>query len=109
MSQLAIVNANPSAKLVNEVGNDNMLKSSKEEIEKFFIENACDDVVNALKAKGKGDTKEAIASSVGDNVIEMQGTSQPVKGAAPRSVMPQTDQAEGSLDKLSTAVIDLTQ
>jgi hypothetical protein len=107
-TQLAIVAANPSAKLVNEVGNDNMLKSSKDEIKKFVITNVCDEVVAALKAKGSGDTKEAVADKIGDNVVEMQRTSQPVKGAAPRSVMPQTDAAPGSLAKLQKAVIDLT-
>lgn len=106
-TQLAIIAANPNASLVNEVGNDNMLKSSKDEIEKFVIDNVCDEVVNALKAKGRGDSKEAVASKIGDNVLEMQKTSQPVEGAAPRSVMPQTDAAPGSLDKLKTAVIDL--
>lgn len=106
-TQLAIVAANPDAKLVNEVGNDNMLKSSKDEIKKFVIDNACDEVVAALKAKGRGNDKESVADQVGDNVIEMQHTSQPVKGAAPRSVMPQTDAAPGSLDKLQKAVIDL--
>lgn len=107
-TQLAIVAANPSAKLINDVGNDNMLKSSKDDIKNFVIDNVCDAVVEALKAKGKGDTKEAVADQIGDNVMEMQKTSQPVKGAAPRSVMPQTDAAEGSLDKLQKAVIDLT-
>jgi hypothetical protein len=107
-TQLAIVASNPSAKLVNEVGNDNMLTSSKEDIKKYVISNVCDEVVAALKAKGKGDTKEAVADRIGNNVVEMQGTSQPVKGAAPRSVMPQTYQAEGSLNRLGKAVIDLT-
>lgn len=106
-TQLAIIAANPNAKLVNEVGNDNMLKSSKEEIKKFVIDNVCDEVVAALKAKGRGEDKEAVADKIGDNVIEMQKTSQPVEGAAPRSVMPQTDVAPGSLDKLQNAVIDL--
>ena len=106
-TQLAIVAANPNAKLVNEVGNDNMLKSSKDEVKKYVIDNVCDEVVNALKAKGRGDDKEAVADKIGDNVLEMQKTSQPVAGAAPRSVMPQTDAAPGSLDKLQKAVIDL--
>ena len=106
-TQLAIIAANPDAKLVNEVGNDNMLKSSKDEIKKFVIDSVCDEVVAALKAKGRGDDKEAVADKIGDNVIEMQKTSQPVEGAAPRSVMPQTDAAPGSLDKLQNAVIDL--
>lgn len=106
-TQLAIVTANPSAKLVNEVGNDNMLKSSKDEIKRYVIDNVCDEVVNALKAKGRGDNKEAAADKIGDNVVAMQRTSQPVKGAAPRSVMPQTDTAPGSLNRLQKAVIDL--
>ena len=106
-TQLAIVASKPDAQLVNEVGNDNMLKSSKDEIKKFVVDNMCDEVVNALKAKGCGDNKEAVADKIGDNVLEMQKTSQPVSGAAPRSVMPQTDVAPGSLDKLQKAVIDL--
>jgi hypothetical protein len=106
-TQLAIVASKPDAQLVNEVGNDNMLKSSKDEIKKFVIDNVCDEVVAALKAKGRGDDKEAVADKIGDNVLEMQKTSQPVAGAAPRSVMPQTDVAPGSLDKLQAAVIDL--
>lgn len=106
-TQLAIVAAKPDAQLVNEVGNDNMLKSSKDEIKKFVIDNVCDEVVAALKAKGRGTDKETVAEKIGDNVLEMQKTSQPVEGAAPRSVMPQTDVAPGSLDKLQAAVIDL--
>lgn len=107
-TQLAIVATNPSAKLVNEVGNDNMLKSSKEDIKKFVITNVCDEVVAALKAKGKGDTKEAVAEEIANNVAEMQGTSQPVSGAAPRSVMPQMDDDGKAANVLSKAVIDLT-
>lgn len=106
-TQLAIVASKPDAKLVNEVGNDNMLKSSKDEIKKFVIDNVCDEVVAALQAKGRGDSKEEVADKIGDNVLEMQRTSQPVSGAAPRSVMPQTDVAPSSLDKLQAAVIDL--
>jgi hypothetical protein len=87
--------------------NDNMLKSTKDEIKEYVINHVCDEVVAALKAKGKGDSKESVADKIGDNVLEMQKTSQPVSGAAPRSVMPQTDAAPGSLDKLQKAVIDL--
>lgn len=108
-TQLAIVSSNPGASLVNEVGNDNMLASSDDEIKKFVINNICDAVVDAMKAKGRGETKEAVADTVAKNVAEMRASSQPVAGAAPRSVMPQTDQAEGSTDKLGKAVIDLTE
>ena len=107
-TQLAIVASNPNAKLVNEVGNDNMLTTSDEEIKKFVIDNICDEVVKAMQDKGRGDSKEAVADTVAKNVGEMRSSSQPVSGAAPRSVMPQTDQAAGSTDKLGKAVIDLT-
>lgn len=107
-TQLAIVASNPSAKLVNEVGNDNMLTTSDDEIKKFVMDNICDEVVKAMQDKGRGDSKEAVADTVAKNVGEMRSSSQPVSGAAPRSVMPQTDQAAGSTDKLSKAVIDLT-
>jgi len=107
-TQLAIVASNPAAKLVNEVGNDNMLTTSNEEIKKFVMDNICDEVVKAMQAKGRGDSKEAVANTIANNVGEMRSSSQPVSGAAPRSVMPQTDQAAGSTDKLSKAVIDLT-
>lgn len=108
-TQLAIIANNPSASLVNDVGNDNMLTSSDDEIKKFVINNICDAVLEAMKAKGRGDDKEAVAETIVQNVAEMRSTSKPVSGAAPRSVMPQTDQAEGSLDDMKTAIIDLTE
>lgn len=108
-TQLAIVSANPSANLVNKVKNDNMLQESKESIVKFVVDNIDDKVVQALVDKGRGTDKESVADKIGDNCMEMQKTSQPVANAPARDFMPQTDQAEGSLDKLSTSVIDLTE
>lgn len=108
-TQLAIVQANPGVGLVNEVGNDNMLTSSDDDIKTFVIKNICDEVLQAMKNKGRGDSKEAVAETVAKNVANMRSTSQPVDGAAPRSVMPQTDKAPGSLDTLGKAVIDLTE
>ena len=108
-TQLAIVSDNPNAPLVNKVDDDNMLKASKEEVKNYIIGKICDEVVNALKAKGRGEDKETVVDKIGDNVLEMQKTSQPAEGAAPREVMPQTDRAPGSIDKLKTAVIDLTE
>jgi hypothetical protein len=105
--QLAIVATTPGASLVNEVGNDNMLTSSDDEIRKFVIDNVCDEVVAAMKQKGRGDTKEAVADTVVKNVADMRKNGAPVKGAKPRAYMPQMDD-EGKAEKvLKTAVVDL--
>lgn len=108
--QLAIVSTNPSASLINDVGNDNMLTTDKETIYKYVIDNISDEVVDTLKANGRGDTKEAAAQKITDNVIGMQQnqTSQPVDGAPQRQYMPQMDDEGKAENKLKTAVIDLT-
>ena len=109
-TQLAIVAKNPEVGLVNEVPDDNMLgNSGAEEAANYYKENACDEVVTAMKEKGRGDTAEAQAETIKKHVLKMKETSSPVAGAAPRSVMPQTDKAPGSTDLLKTAVIDLTE
>jgi hypothetical protein len=111
-AQLAIVAANPDAPKENNVDTPNMLTCPKKEVVQFFIENACQEVVDAMKAKGYGDTKEAIADRVGDNAIEMQKKSAPVEGAMDRKIMPQLDndgqKGKEATPKLSKAVIDLT-
>lgn len=107
--QLAIVAVDPSAKLINEVGNDNMLVLDKEAVKKFVIENVCEEVVQALKAKGRGDSKEAVADKIAENVAEMQTTSQPVNGAKPRAFMPQMDDAGNAKAQIETdGIIDMT-
>lgn len=107
--QLAIVATDPNAKLVNEVGNDNMLASSDDEIKKFVINNMCDEVLQAMKNKGRGDTKEAVAETVAKNVAAMRETGKPVSGAMPRAYMPQMDDDGKAKAVLSKAVIDLTK
>jgi hypothetical protein len=106
--QLAIVTTNPDAKLVNQVPDDNMLTSTDDMIKEFVVKNMCDEVLTALKNKGRGDTKEAAAERIAKNVAEMRNTSNPVSGAKPRAFMPQMDDEGKAEAKLKTAVIDLT-
>jgi hypothetical protein len=107
--QLAIVAAVPSAKLVNEVGSDNMLADDGTEAEKFYIKNACDEVVQAMKKQGRGDTKEEQGKFVHKNVADMKSTSSPVDGAKPRAVMPQMDDAGKTKDRIGySGLIDVT-
>lgn len=106
--QLAIVNTNPSASLVNKVGDDNMLTMDSEAIYKFAVDNMADEIVETLKAKGRGDDKEAAAKKIAENVIGMQNSSQPVEGAAKRDFMPQMDDEGKAEAQLKKAVIDLT-
>lgn len=109
-TQLAIITKNPNAPLINGVGDDNMLSSSKEEIEKYVEPIISEEVVNALVEKGRGSNKEEVVAKIGDNIVNgMQKTSQPVSGASDREYMPQTDKAEGSVDLMSKAIIDLTE
>lgn len=109
-TQLAIITTNPDAPLINGVGDDNMLSSSKEEVEKYVEPIISEEVVNALVEKGRGSNKEEVVDKIGDNIVNgMQKTSQPVSGASDREYMPQTDKAEGSVDLMSKAIIDLTE
>lgn len=108
-TQLAIVANNPGVGLVNKVPDDNMLGTGGADMAaKLYIEKADDDVVAAMKEKGRGDTKEAQAETIKKNIAQMVSTSSPVEGAAPRAVMPQTDKAPGATDDMGKAVIDLT-
>lgn len=106
--QLAIVNTNPSASLINKVGDDNMLTMDSEAIYKFAVDNMADEIVETLKAKGRGDDKEAAAKKIAENVVGMQNSSQPVEGAAKRDFMPQMDDEGKAEAQLKKAVIDLT-
>jgi hypothetical protein len=85
-----------------------MLTSTDDMIKEFVVKNMCDEVLTALKNKGRGDTKEAAAERIAKNVAEMRNTSNPVSGAKPRAFMPQMDDEGKAEAKLKTAVIDLT-
>lgn len=106
-TQLAIVAAKPGIGLENKVDDDNMLADGAEVAVRKELEKMTDEVFEAMKAKGHGDNKEAVTDYVVENVTAMRTNNKPIQGAAPRAVMPQTDKAPGSLDKLQTAVIDL--
>ena len=108
--QLAIVAAVPSASLVNDVGNDNMLADDGSASKDFYIKNACDEVVAAMKKLGRGDTKEAQGDTVSKNIAQMKQTSMPVEGAKPRAFMPQMDddgKAKARIDY--SGIIDFTE
>lgn len=107
--QLAIISANPAAKLVNDVKNDNMLADDGSASRQFYIDNACDEVVQAMKNQNRGETKEEQGDFVANNVKAMQKTSYPVSGAKPRAVMPQMDDAGKALDRIkANGIIDIT-
>ena len=111
--QLAIVATAPGTKLYNPVGKDNMLADDGTASEEYYIENACDEVVQAMKEKGRGETKEEQGKFVHKNVADMKSTSTPVAGAKPRAVMPQIpSEKQGGGETtalLKKAVIDLTK
>lgn len=109
--ELAIVATNPNAKLIQSVGNDNMLSPEGAKLAmQYYAKNACDEVVEAMKAKGRGDSKEAQAQTVGKNVLETIKTSKPVAGAAKRDFMPQMDDAGKAKEKLiKDGVVDMTE
>lgn len=110
--QLAIVATKPEAKLFNQVDDDNMLADDGTAAEAFYVKNACDEVVQAMKAKGRGETKEEQGKVVHENVANMKNINKPVSGAKPRAVMPQIpDENKGGAKTkalLKKAVIDLT-
>lgn len=108
--QLAIVAMVPSAKLVNTVDNDNMLADNGSASKKYYIEHACDQVIEAMKKKGRGDTKEAQGDFVSTNVAQMKQTSAPVSDAKPRAIMPQMDDAGKAKAKIvANGIIDVSK
>lgn len=110
--QLAIVATDPSAKLINEVEDDNMLASGAEKVAAaFYIKAAPENVIEAMKAKGRGATKEEQANTISNNVLEMQKTSAPVSGAASRAYMPQMNTKTKADEKQlkDVGVIDMTE
>lgn len=112
--QLAIRSVAPSLDLNNKVDNPNMLDDTSGKMAtSAYMQAACEEVVNAMKAKGYGDSKEAQAKRVGANAAAMAKKGS-VPGAEPREFMPQTDKIDGTGKKVETAlktkgVIDMTE
>ena len=105
--QLAIRFLDQDLDLKNKVDNPNMLDDTTGVISaKQYMKDACDEVIAAMKAKGYGDTKEAQARRVGENVIPMAKKGA-VQGAAPRDYMPQTDKIDKASKKVPATLTKL--
>lgn len=109
--ELAIVATNPQADLIQSVPNDNMLTPQGAKMAADFYEkNACEEVVEAMKAKGRGEDKEVQAKTVEENVMQAVSSIKPVAGASKRDFMPQMDEtgkAQAAL--VDRGVIDMTE
>jgi hypothetical protein len=86
----------------------NLLKAGEKDIKKYVEENISDVTLDALVDAKKIEEKDKgkAADYIWTNVESMQKGSQPVPGAPPRGVMPQTDQAEGWEKVLKTGEIN---
>ena len=108
-TQLAIVAKNPNVPLINPVEPDNMLDMGKDAVSKKVSEVIDDKMVQALVDRGLGENKEQVCDKVGEYVDVMSKNNQPDKNAPARDYMPQTDRADGSIDLMKQAVIDVTE
>jgi len=75
------------------VQGSNLLTMGEAELKKYVIDTTTDEVLEVFKKYQKGDSKEAVANYIWNNVKEMQSNNQPVPGAPKRDIMPQTDTA----------------
>jgi hypothetical protein len=79
-------------------GGVNLFTVSQDELKKYVIDKIKEPVVAVFEKYGKGDTPEAIADYIWENVKVLKSTSKPVTGAPKRDVMPQTDDAPQWVD-----------
>ena len=108
--QLANLASNPSYPLVNEVGDDNMLSMSEKDIADYVKSVIKDEAIEVYKKfKSDLDSTDKVAGYCGKNGKTMQSTCGGYNGKPPRSVMPQTDKAAGSIDKLGKVVYDVSE
>lgn len=75
------------------VQGSNLLTMGEAELKKYVTNTITDEVLEVFKKYQKGDSKEAVANYIWNNVKEMQSNNQPVPGAPKRDIMPQTDTA----------------
>jgi hypothetical protein len=100
---------------VARVEGDNLLKISERKLKTYVISKISDTTVQVLNDNKKIEHggKDESADYIWGNVSNMQKTSQPVKDAPDRSVMPQTDDAEDSAgswsDLLKAGVINFKE
>ena len=79
-------------------GGVNLFTIGQDELKKYVIDNIQEPVVEVFKKYGKGDTPEAVANYIWENVKILKSKSKPVPGAPKRDVMPQTDDAPQWVD-----------
>jgi hypothetical protein len=74
-------------------GGVNLFTINEVSLKKYVVDTITDQVVQVFKLLGKGDTPDAIADYIWDNVQLLKKNSKPVQGAPKRDLMPQTDDA----------------
>ncbi len=74
-------------------GGVNLFTINEVALKKYVVDTITDQVVQVFKLAGKGDTPDAIADYIWDNVQLLKKNSKPVQGAPKRDLMPQTDDA----------------
>jgi hypothetical protein len=79
-------------------GGVNLFTVSEGELKKYVLDKIKEPVVAVFEKYGKGDTPEAIADYIWENVQVLKKQSPPVAGAPKRDVMPQTDDAPQWVD-----------
>ncbi len=79
-------------------GGINLFTIDEATLKKYVVDTIKDDVVEAFKSAGKGDTKEAVADYIWGNVQILKENSKPVDNAPERPLMPQTYQAPNFVD-----------
>ena len=84
-----------------------MLTSSRADIVKFVNQATFNmKLMPLFISHGFKGSVEEIANQIWSNVQQMQKTSQPIPGAPPRGLMPQTDDAAGWADILTSGKIN---
>ena len=79
-------------------GGVNLFTVGEGELKKYVLDKIKEPVVAVFEKYGKGDTPEAIADYIWENVQILKKKSPPVAGAPKRDVMPQTDDAPQWVD-----------
>ena len=100
---------------VSNVEGHNLLEIEETKLKTYVGSNVSDAAIDKLHKAKKIEqrTKEDVENYIWDNVSQMQKTSQPIKDAPDRNVMPQTDDAEDTAgnwsDLLKAGVINFKE
>lgn len=98
-TQIAIIGAGATKIPKAVVEGKNLLKMDEASIKQYVIAKIADTVVDVFAKTKNLDSKESVADYIWENVDSMQSTSQPIKGAPGRGIMPQADAVPGGLPK----------